>query len=145
MILALLLAVAQAAASSPPPSIDGLPIGGLPRQSLPARGCAAYLFTTGETRTLAAMATADPATLRLSLDGRTIDLPRAEGSGKAMLGLTAQTSFRSATVSATLDMTMEQRQGLSAGAAVPQATLRLDRPGGDSLVIPMAGLIGCRA
>lgn len=155
MILALLLAMAQATPSpapapvpsSAPPSssIDGLPLGTLPRQSLPAAGCAAYLFTTGETRALAVMATADPGMLRLSLDGRVTDLARAEASGAAKLGLTQQSVFRSATATATLDLTIESRQNLMAGAMVPRATLQLDRPGQDTLVIPLAGLVGCRA
>ncbi|KQN93714.1 hypothetical protein ASE95_01935 [Sphingomonas sp. Leaf231] len=142
MMFAYLLALAQAAASAAA-TIDGLPIGALPQQALPARGCAAYLFSTGATRTLAAMATADPATLRLTIEGRPIDLPRTGATGSAMLGLNAETVYRTGDMVATVQMTIEMRQNLTAGAAVPSATLRLDREGRDTVVVPLAGLVGC--
>ncbi len=141
MKFAFLLLAAQVAA--PAPGIDGLPIGALPQQALPARGCAAYLFSTGTTRTLAAMVTADPGTLRLSLDGKVIDLPRTGAAGSAALGLNAESVYRAGDVVATVQMTVELRQNLTAGAAVPVATLRLDREGRDTLVVPLAGLVGC--
>ncbi|MEH3104289.1 MAG: hypothetical protein PGN12_10325 [Sphingomonas phyllosphaerae] len=141
MMFAFLLMAAQAAA--PASGIDGLPIGALPQQALPARGCAAYLFSTGTTRVLAAMATADPATLRISIDGKVIDLPRTGATGAATLGLNAENVYRSGDIVATMQMTVEMRQNLTAGAAVPVATLRLDREGRDTLVVPLAGLIGC--
>lgn len=145
MMFAFMLAAAQAAAapSTPASGIDGLPIGALPQQALPARGCAAYLFSTGTTRVLAAMATADPATLRLVIDGRTVDLPRTGATGAATLGLNAEGVYRGGDVVATVQMTIELRQNLTAGAAVPSATLRLDREGRDSVVMPLAGLVGC--
>ena len=39
----------------------------------------------------------------------------------------------------------ERRKDLAQGAVVPAATLRLDRPGKDSVVLPVAGIIGCAA
>lgn len=141
MKFAFLLLAAQVAA--PSSGIDGLPIGPLPQQALPARGCAAYLFSTGTTRTLAAMVTADPGTLRLSLDGKVLDLPRTGATGSASLGLNAESVYRTGDVVATVQMTVELRQNLTAGAAVPVATLRLDREGRDTLVVPLAGLVGC--
>ena len=143
MMFAFMLAAAQVAAASPGSGIDGLPIGALPQQALPARGCAAYLFSTGTTRVLAAMATADPATLRLVIDGRTVDLPRTGAVGTALLGLNAESVYRGGDMVATVQMTIELRQNLTAGAAVPSATLRLDRQGRDSVVMPLAGLVGC--
>ncbi|WP_394647752.1 hypothetical protein [uncultured Sphingomonas sp.] len=141
MMFAYLLAVAQAVA--PSATIDGLPIGALPQQALPARGCAAYLFSTGTTRTLAAVATADPATLRLVIDGKVIDVPRTGATGTAPLGLNAENVYRASDLVATVNMTIELRQNLTAGAAVPSATLRLDRAGRDTVVVPLAGLVGC--
>ncbi|MFK3888155.1 hypothetical protein [Sphingomonas sp. NPDC079357] len=141
MKFAFLLLAAQVAA--PSSGIDGLPIGALPQQALPARGCAAYLFSTGTTRTLAAMATADPGTLRLSVDGKMIDLPRTGATGNAQLGLNAESVYRLGDIVATVQMTVELRQNLTAGAAVPVATLRLDRDGRDTVVVPLAGLVGC--
>ena len=143
MTIALLLAAAQAA--PPAASIDGLPIGPLPQQTLPSRGCAAYLFSTGATRVLAATVTADTATLRLMIDGKVTDYPRTGATGVAPLGFNAETVFRGGDLMATVQMTIEPRQNLTDGAAVPSATLRLDRPGQDILVVPLAGLVGCHA
>lgn len=143
MMLALLLAAAQAASPSPSAGIDGLPIGALPPQPLPARGCAAYLFSTGTTRTLAALATADPAMLRLTIDGKVTDLARTGATGTAPLGFNGENVYRGGDLVATVNMTIELRQNLTAGAAVPSATLRLDREGRDTVVVPLAGLVGC--
>ncbi|WP_288456556.1 hypothetical protein [uncultured Sphingomonas sp.] len=135
---------ANAPASAPAVSIDGLPLGVLPAQDLPAKGCAAYLFSTGQTRALATMATAEPGSLRLVLDGRVTDLPRTGAEGNATLGLAPTTTYAAGGVTATLTLTIEQRATLTAGAAVPIATLRLDRDGQDSIAMPLAGLLGCR-
>lgn len=148
-MIALLLAAANPPAadpparSTPPTSIDGLPIAGLPRQSLPARGCAAYLFSGGKTRTLVAMASAEAATLRLALDGTPADYARGTQTGTAGFGFAATTEYRAGDVTATLDLTVQPRRDLSQGAVVDSATLRIDRPGKDSIVLPVAGLIGC--
>ena len=143
MTIALLLALLQAVVT--PASIDGLPLGALPQQPLPPKGCAAYLFTTGETRVLAAMVTADPGSLRIALDGAVADYPRVDGvQGRGTtLGFTPDARFAAGDVSATLDLRVEQRATLGQGAAVPSATLRVDRAGRDTIVVPLAGLVGC--
>ena len=141
MILSLLPLLLQAAI----PSIDGLPVGGLSPQTLPKQGCAAYLFSTGQTRTLAAVATMEPASLRIALDNAVVDLPRVEASGTQPLNIPSQLRYAAGEISATLDLTVEQRPNLNAGAAVPRAALRVDRTGKDTIVMPLAGLIGCAA
>ncbi len=40
-------------------------------------------------------------------------------------------------------MTITTRGDLKDGAAIPEATLRIERTGKDGLVLPVAGLIGC--
>ena len=126
-----------------PAIADGIPLGAIPRQSLPEHGCAAFLWSRGEARTLVAMASADPAQLRLSVDGTITDLPRDTQQGAASFGFSPTTEYRSGTTVATLVMTVTVREDLKDGAAIPEATLRLDRAGKDSVVLPVAGLIGC--
>lgn len=138
MIAALLLAgLVQAS------SIDGLPLGALPRQDLPKAGCAAYLFTTGETRAFAAMVAPDR--LRLSLDGRMVDVARTGQSGAVRHGLPSDSDYRAEGLAARLSMTIADRPDLAGGAQVSEALLTLDRQGKDSIAVPLAGLVGCAA
>lgn len=151
----LMLALALAAAKDkpkPPPapapvvaSVDGLPIGSLSKQDLPATGCAAYLWTLTPSHALVAMATADPATVRLTLDGVTADYAKSAADGAGGYGFANTTEYKGGDVTATLDMAIVTRPDLAGGAAVPEATLRVERPGRDALVLPVAGLIGCAA
>lgn len=138
-MIALLLTL-QAAAG-----VDGTTIGALPRQELPATGCAAYLWSAGTAHALVAMASAAPATLRLVLDGKQLDLPRAGEEGAGALGFATSTWYSLGEVTATLDLTVETSAALAGGARVPAATLRVDAPGRDGVVMPVAGLIGCAA
>lgn len=142
-----LLAVLLGAAAPPstlPASIDGLPIGALPPQKLPARGCAAYLFTTGATRAFAAMATTDPATLTLAPGGTATALARTAAVGTTGRGFPASATFAAAGLSVTLSLTVADRPDLQNGAAVPEATLTLARAGADTVVVPLAGLVACK-
>ena len=144
-ILSMLAATAQAA---PPPALErpvleGMPLAELPKQQLPAKGCAAFLWTTSGTRTLVAMATADPAQLRLSLGGTIMDLARASQQGDAGFGFANSADYGSGDVTATLDMTIVARGDIKDGAQVSGGTLRLDRKGQDGVVLPVVGLIGC--
>jgi hypothetical protein len=136
MIAALLLLLA-------PTSIDGLPLGALPRQDLPRTGCAAYLFTTGPTRAFAAMAGADA--LRIALDGKVVDIARAGQSGMVRHGLSSDIDYRAEGVAARLSMTIADRADLTGGAQVTEALLTLERPGKDTIAVPLAGLVGCAA
>lgn len=139
-LLALLLL-----AQTPTPSIDGLPIGAIPKQQLPGRGCAAYLWTatSGGTRALVAMAQADPASLRLSIDGRLVDLERTAQSGTAGFGFAQRNAYGGGSITATLALRIETQQALTQGAVVPEATLQLDRAGQDTVVMPVSGIVGC--
>ena len=137
MLLALLLQAGTA------PTLPPM-LGAIGKQELPAAGCAAYLWSAAD-RKLVAMASADPARLRLALDGKTVDLPRLGQHGDGGFGLAATTDYRGGDVAATLDLTIASRGDLKDGATVPQATLRIEQPGRDVLILPLGGLIGCKA
>jgi len=143
MMTAMLLPALLLGQTAPPASLDGLPLGPIPRQTLPEHGCAAFLWSAGETRALIAMASAEPASLRLSIDGAITDLPRSAEQGAAGFGFAETTEYRAGTTSATLVISVKTRGDLKQGAVVPEATLRLDREGKDSVVLPVAGMIGC--
>ena len=143
MNIAMLLPALLLGQTAPQASIDGLPLGAIPRQTLPEHGCAAFLWSVGTTRALVAMANAEPASLRLSIDGTITDLPRDTQQGAAGFGFAETTAYRAGTTTATLVMSVKTRGDLKEGAAVSDATLRLDREGKDSVVLPVAGMIGC--
>lgn len=146
MIAVPMLAVLmQAATPAPVPAAPGVATpmpGKLPQQALPARGCAAYLWSLQD-RSLVAMATADPATLRLVVDGRVVDFPRETSTGAGGFGLATHGVYRQGGMTATLDLTFATRTDLTDGGGVPEATLTLARAGADELVLPVAGMIGC--
>ncbi|HEX8486841.1 hypothetical protein [Sphingomonas sp.] len=135
MLLALLL---QSVALSPPGPIPGV----LPKQALPSKGCAAYLWSVAD-RSLVAMASADPGQLRMTIDGRIVDVGQAAARGAGDYGFAAVTDYAGGDLSATLDMTVARRPDLAAGAAVPSGTLTIARAGHDVVVVPVAGVIGC--
>ncbi|MCU6453533.1 hypothetical protein LPN01_05535 [Sphingomonas sp. A2-49] len=144
MIALLFAALVQAAQAAPPPPAAAVTLGPIGEQRLPAKGCAAYLWSVAD-RQLVAMATADPATIRVSLGGRTLDLTRSAGEGAGKLGFADQAEYRGGDVTARLTMEIVQQEALTAGAKVPAGSLQIDRPGQDGIVVPVAGLIGCRA
>ena len=146
IVLALPASAKDKKPAPPPPviaSVDGLPIGAVPKQDLPAQGCAAYLWTRGPSQAMIAMAVADPAMIRLTIDGKVQDFAMTAQNGTGGYGFSRTTEYRGGDVTATLDMTIASDAALTGGARVGDATLRIERPGRDALVVPAGGLIGC--
>ena len=161
--LALLFVAAPAAAQdatppkpatvTPPPapqiidplvsSVDGLPISALPPQQLPARGCAAFLWTRTPSMALVAMTTSDPATLRLTIDGKVADIPISAQNGIGGLGFSQITEYKSGGSTATLQITVKTDASAPKSGSISDATLRIDRAGQPSVMIPVAGAISC--
>jgi hypothetical protein len=119
-------------------------LGAIGKQALPPAGCAAFLWNTGEPRQLVAMATAEPGVLRLSLDGKTVDLPRTTAEGAAARGLAVLSRYQAGDVSAALELSAIERPDLRDGALAPEAMLTVERVGKDTVVMPVAGIIGCQ-
>lgn len=138
MMLLSILALAQAAPAEPVPAAPVL--GALPKQALPERGCAAYLWAVQDQRFVAMV---EPGRLRIMLDGKPTDLAAAEAGGGGTLGLASTTRYAGAGVTATLDMTITQRETLQDGAIVSDASIRLTRGNQDEIVVPVGGLVGC--
>lgn len=149
LIAAAPLAVASAQtkpAPAPPPivaSLDGLPIGTIPRQELPTGSCAAFLWSQTPGHGLIMMVSATPATARFAPGGAVTDLVRVSQTGEAQFGLAATTEYAGGDFRVTVDMEIVKRGDLTDGAAVPSATVRVDQAGKDSVIVPAAGIIGC--
>ena len=127
----------------PSSSVDGLPISALPPQQLPAKGCAAFLWTRTPSMALVAMATTNPASLRLAIDGKVADLPISAQNGIGGLGYSQIIEYRGKGTTATLQIVVKTDASTPKSGSISDATLRLDRAGRASVVIPVAGAIGC--
>ena len=144
-MIALLFAL-QVTPLAPPSAAAPAPLlGAIDRQELPATGCAVFLWSSAGDRKLVAMATATPARIRLSpFGGPVTDLAWVSGEGTASFGFARSATYKAGETTVTLSLTVTARADLSAGAAVPQGALMLEVPGRDAVVVPVAGLIGCR-
>lgn len=149
ILLALLVAMPAAARDKSPPlppppaSIDGLPIGAIPQQQLPAKGCVAFLWSRTPSHALVAMAVADPATIRLTVDGKVQDFARTAGRGDGGYGFALTSEYQGGDVTATLELGFAAGAEMPGGARIADSTLRIDRPGRDTVIVPVGGLIGC--
>lgn len=130
---------ARPRASVAAPVDDGLPLGTLPSQSLAAGDCALFLWKAGSEARLIAMVRLEPAVARIVLDGRILDLARADG-GKAF----DQARYAGPVASLSIGVDLEQTPGLARGAVVRGGTLEVQRTGGESIVVPVAGMFACR-
>lgn len=124
-------------------SIDGLPIGTIPRQELPKGSCAAFLWSQTPSHGLMMMISANPAGVRFAPGGTVTDLVKVGQTGESQFGIAATTDYAGGDFRVSVDLEIVKRADLSDGAAVPTATVRFDQAGRDSIIVPAAGLIGC--
>lgn len=145
LLLLLALLAAGCAPAGParvkaPDLADEIPLGALPRQELAKGECGLFLWKVGPSPRLLLMAKADPPVARVVLGGRMLDLPRVEGAGPGQ----PVTIYAAGAVRIALDLAVEERRGLTGGAVIPSGSLRLERTGGETVVIPVSGLLACR-
>ncbi len=126
-----------------PASIDGLPIGELPKQELAPGACAAFLWAQTPSHALIAMLSANPALIRYAPGGVVTDLARTSAEGDARYGLMPQSSYAGGDTTVSADLTIVERADIQNGAAITSGTLSIGKAGGDTVVVPIVGLIGC--
>lgn len=146
-VLLVVAGMAPAQSNAParplPFSVDGLPIGAIPKQELPAGSCAAFLWTTSSSHALIAMLTADPARIRFAPGGAVTDLVRVRQQGEGDFGFLASTDYAGGDFRVRVEMEITKRGDLTDGGVVSAATVEIDRDGQDSVIVPAVGLIGC--
>lgn len=130
----------RGAAASP---VHDVPLDALPRQDLAAGQCALFIWKAGKEARLVLMARTDPQVARISLRGQPLDLARTDPSIDPA-GPFADAHYANGGVKVALAVTLERRSSLQGGAVVTGGTLQLDLPGGESFVMPAAGLLACR-
>ena len=149
-LFALLLAAPATAQQAPSPptgqlarSVDGLPIGAIPKQELPQTGCATFFWSATQTRALVAMISSDPARIRFAPDGKIVDLVRTAQSGPGDFGFLAHTDYAGGDLKVAIEMEIVKRGDLTQGGLTQNATMTVTRDGGDSVIVPVIGIIGC--
>lgn len=132
----------RAPAAAAPPA-DGVPLGSLPKQDLAPGECGIFLWKVGEGARLLLVARANPPVARIMLDGKVVDLSRIASADAAPV-TDPKARYGDGATGIALDLAIEERQGLSDGAVIPSGSLRLDRAGGASFIVPVTGLLACR-
>lgn len=114
----------------------------LPPQTLAPGQCAMFLWDRGRRQRIAMWTAAGPLTLALT-DGPAMLAPEpGSGSGTPVLGLLPEARFSGVAASAALDVSITP-DTTGKSATISEGVLTLTEPGGEALVIPVAGLIGC--
>lgn len=136
-------AASPRAASALPPQ-SALPLAELPAQALPKGRCALFLWerTAGPPRRIL-MATAQPGLARIVWRGATVDLAQTGGSGDAVFGLTPRAGYAGSGVAIDLDLDFAGGSPLAGGLVVREGSLAFTPAGGDTVIVGVAGLIGC--
>lgn len=135
------LATAQLVTGQPPAQPEPAPaLAELPPQPLTSGQCALFLWDRASGRRIA-MIMANPAILRLMIDGRSTDLPREVADGGAVMGFAPVTRYRSAARRYEVRLTI--LPATTGGAVVRDGSLAITEADGSSLVLPVAGLAGC--
>lgn len=133
---------APAAAPRADPSI---PLGELPPQKLGEGQCALFLWSRSEPPRRVFMALNTPALARVRIGGRTVDLPRTSFEGDAAFGHYPEQTFAGEDVTLSMQVEIEARGALVGGAVAPTGTLTFDDRSGQSVVLPVAGLVACQS
>lgn len=118
-------------------------LGVLPPQGAPRAGCALYLYTGRPGPALVLAADSSTGVARILLDGVVTALPFAGFEGIPRTGFSPRMRYASDTAAVDLDLDMEDRRDMTGGAAIERGSLRLDRTGGDSIALPVKGIIAC--
>jgi hypothetical protein len=138
-------APAPAAPADPvtPPGPIG-PLAELPPQTLAPGQCALFLWERAPSARRLAMLSAAPPYARVMTAAGVRDLAQTGGAGEPRFGLTPEASYADATLALRVNLRFEEAQGLVGGALARDGALSIETPGGDTVVVPVAGILGCR-
>lgn len=119
------------------------PLAELPQQELQQGQCGMALWQRSEPARRIAFILDEPPSARIVDGGNVIALARTSAEGDPIVRHPPVQRFAGAGHSLTIDVRIEQREGLLAGAIIPEGTLTWQSARG-SIVLPVFGLIGCR-
>lgn len=136
-------ATPPAAPQTAPPGPIG-PLAELPPQTLAPGQCALFLWERAPSARRLAMLSAAPPFARVMTATGLRDLAQTGGAGEPRFGLTPEASYADGALSLSVDLRFEEAQGLVGGALARDGALSVATAGGETVVIPVAGILGCR-
>ena len=123
---------------------DETRIGSLAARRLSAGSCGLFLWIRNAQRKQVLFADAATRTAEMMFDGAPVELTRTLADGPSAFGHFARQDFTGAGLSVTLDLTLDAREGMTDGVAVPQGSMRVSQPDGWQIVLPVGGLVACQ-
>lgn len=154
MIRLLILAAATLAATAvlaaprpqnaPAPNDGGVPFGELAPQKMASGQCALFLWADTAPARRILMATQNPASARVVMKGKTLDLPLTAWEGEQHMGLHEQQTFSGQGLTLTVRFRAESPRGLVGGVVAREASVELRDSAGWETVVPSAGMIACQ-
>lgn len=119
------------------------PLAELPQQELQQGQCGMALWQRTEPARRIAYILDEPPSARIVDGGKVVVLARTASEGDPIVRHAPVQRFAGTGHSIAIDVRIEQREGLLAGAVIPEGTLTWQSARG-SVVLPVFGLIGCR-
>ena len=148
MLLLPLVAGCAATTSSPQPpatqqvaASDG-EFGRLAARKLSKGSCGLFLWTKSSDRKLVFFSTPNGGA-SVVLGGAEVELERSAVEGAEVLGLYERQTFIRPNERLQVTVGFERRPGMDRGVVVPQGSLRLVRPDGWEMILPVGGLVAC--
>jgi hypothetical protein len=115
----------------------------LPPQRVEKGACAMVLWERGSRRRIAFWPAAGALTLGLESGPVRLAPVPGSGSGAPVLGLLPKAGFGGEGLAAVIEVEVTTSEATPRSAAVPDGVLRLTGPGGEEMLVPVAGVIGC--
>lgn len=131
--------------NAPAPNDGGVPFGELAPQKLASGQCALFLWANTAPARRILMATQNPASARVVMKGKTVDLPLTAWDGDQVMGLYEQQTFSGDGLTLTVRFRAEAPRGLVGGVVARDGSVELKDAAGWETVVPAAGMIACQA
>ena len=119
-------------------------IGDVGAQTLAPNRCGLFLWARTTERKLVFFHELGTQTATMHLSGQPVELALTSVTGEISSGLFETSHFETSPYTASVKITVEQRDGLSGGAVVPRGTINLAQQDGWQLILSTAGIVGCQ-
>jgi hypothetical protein len=130
--------------NAPAPNDEGVPFGELAQQQLAPGQCALFLWAKTSPARRILMATLNPASARVVMKGKTLDLPLTAWDGEQVMGLYEEQTFTGGGLTLTVRFRAEAPKGLIGGLVAREGSVEVKDAAGWETVVPAAGMIACQ-